>query len=152
MTPVEPPKKAIGKKTAVSTVAIPQRALVICPMDLMVASCGDNPSSDMIRSTFSTTTIASSTSRPMTITRANIVKVLIEKPAAASTPIVPSRTTGTAIVGIRVALKFWRKMNMTMKTRKIALISVSTTSSMEILTKGGGVVGIDNLHTGWEIL
>ena len=106
MTPVEPPKKAIGRKTAVRTVAIPHRALVICPMDLMVASWGERPSSVMILSTFSTTTMASSTRRPMTMTRANMVRVLIENPVAASTPMVPRRTTGTAMVGMRVARIF----------------------------------------------
>jgi hypothetical protein len=136
MTPVEPGKKAMGRKTADSTVAMPQRALVICPMDLMVASRGDSPSSDMIRSTFSTTTMASSTRRPMTMTRANMVRVLMEKPAAARTPMVPRSTTGTAMVGIRVARMFCRKRNMMRKTRMTASIRVWTTSSMEILTKG----------------
>ncbi|MNT59725.1 hypothetical protein D3C72_1972580 [compost metagenome] len=58
--------------------AIPTSAPVICDMDLRVASSGDKPSSLITRSTFSTTTIASSTSRPMASTMANMVKVLIE--------------------------------------------------------------------------
>jgi hypothetical protein len=78
MTPVEPPKKAIGRNTAESTKAIPTRAPEICPMDLRVASRGGNPSSRITRSTFSTTTIASSTSSPMANTIANMVSVLIE--------------------------------------------------------------------------
>ena len=90
----------------------------------------------MILSTFSTTTMASSTSSPMTITRANMVRVLMDKPTAESTPMVPSRTTGTAMVGIRVARMFCRNRNMTMKTRKTASISVRTTSSMDIFTNG----------------
>ena len=51
------------------------------------------------------------------------------------TPKVPSRTTGTAMVGMSVARKLCRKRYMTKKTRMIASISVLTTSSMEILMK-----------------
>ena len=101
MTPVEPEKKAIGPKTADSTSPMPIRALVICSIDLAVASRGESPSSLMMRSTFSTTTMASSTSRPMASTMANIVSMLMEKPNKPSAANVPSRTTGTAIVGIK---------------------------------------------------
>ena len=80
--------------------------------------------------------MASSTSRPIASTMPNMVSVLIEKPNAASTPKVPSSTTGTAIVGISVARKFCRNRNITRKTRTIASISVFTTSSIEICTKG----------------
>ncbi len=90
----------------------------------------------MMRSTFSTTTMASSTSRPIASTMASMVSVLIEKPAAASTPKVPSSTTGTASVGISVARMFCRNSRMTRKTRPIASNSVLTTSSIEIRTKG----------------
>ena len=65
-----------------------------------------------------------------------MVSVLIEKPSAASTPKVPSSTTGTAIVGISVARKFCRNRNITRNTSTIASISVLTTSSIEILTNG----------------
>ena len=78
MTPVEPGKKAMGSSTAESTMPMPTRAPVICSMDLRVAAFGESPSSAMIRSTFSTTTMASSTSRPTTSTSANRVSVLIE--------------------------------------------------------------------------
>ena len=98
MTPTEPPKNAIGMNTAASTSAMPTSAPVIWPIDLRVASRG-RPSSLMTRSTFSTTTIASSTSRPMASTRPNMVSVLMLKPNAARTPNVPRSTTGTAMVG-----------------------------------------------------
>jgi len=104
-------------------------------MDLRVASSGDNPCSAMIRSTFSTTTMASSTSRPMAKTKPNMVRVLIEKPKAAMMPKVPSMTTGTAMVGMRVARKFWRNRYITRKTRITASTKVWATSSMEILIK-----------------
>ena len=83
-------------------------APVIWPIVLMVASRGGSPSSSMTRATFSTTTMASSTSRPIASTMPNIVSVLMLNPNAAMTPNVPSRTTGTANEGMIVARKFWR--------------------------------------------
>ena len=136
MAPVEPPKKAIGTNTAESTRAIPTSAPVIWVIDLRVASSGERSSSLISRSTFSTTTMASSTNRPIASTRPNMVRVLMEKPNADMTPKVPSSTTGTAMVGIRVARKFCRNRYMTQNTRKIASIRVCTTSSMEIFTNG----------------
>lgn len=72
----------------------------------------------------------------MASTRPNMVRVLMEKPNADMTPKVPSNTTGTAMVGIRVARKFCKNRYITQNTRKIASIRVCTTSSMEICTKG----------------
>ena len=108
MAPTVPPKKAIGTNTADSTAATPMSAPVIWPIVLMVASRGGSPSSSMTRATFSTTTMASSTSRPIASTMPNIVSVLMLNPNAAMTPNVPSRTTGTANEGMIVARKFWR--------------------------------------------
>ncbi len=68
-------------------------------MDLRVASRGGRPSSLITRSTFSTTTMASSTSRPIASTMANMVRVLILKPQAERMAKVPISTTGTAMVG-----------------------------------------------------
>ena len=91
MTPVEPPKKAMGRNTADSTRAMPTRAPVISPIERRVASFGESFSSSITRSTFSTTTIASSTNRPMASTMPNMVSVLIENPAAASMAKVPKQ-------------------------------------------------------------
>jgi len=136
MTPVEPGKNTIGVSTAEITTDVPTSALVIWVIDLRVASRGDSPSSSMIRWTFSITTIASSTSRPIASTMASMVSVLIENPAAASTPKVPSNTTGTASAGISVARMFCRNTSITRITSPIASKSVTTTSSIEIFTKG----------------
>ena len=100
--PTEPGKKAIGMNTPISTKVMPTMAPVICPMALRVASLGGKPSSDMMRSTFSTTTIASSTRIPIANTMAKSVKTLIEKPASKSTIHVPSSATGTTRVGMMV--------------------------------------------------
>ena len=69
---------AIGRNTADSTTAMPIRAPVIWRIPTSVAVTWSSPSSRMTRSTFSTTTMASSTSRPMASTIANMVSVLIE--------------------------------------------------------------------------
>ncbi len=78
MTPVEPPKNIMGPNTAESTSPMPTRALVIWSIDLRVASSGERPSSDIKRSTFSTTTMASSTRSPIARIMANMVNMLIE--------------------------------------------------------------------------
>ena len=136
MAPVVPGKNAIGMNTADSTMAMPTSAPVIWRMDLRVAERGSRFSSCITRSTFSTTTIASSTSRPIASTRLNMVSMLMENPATAITPNVPSSTTGTASVGISVARKFCRKISITRNTSPTAMISVMATSSIAVLTNG----------------
>ena len=78
MAPVEPPKKAMGRNTALSTMVIAMMALATWSIDLRAASRGDRPSVLMIRSTFSTTTMASSTTIPIASTIAKSVSTLIE--------------------------------------------------------------------------
>ena len=102
MLPTEPVKKASGTNTETSTTVTPMIAPWIWPIALRVAARGGRPSSLMMRSTFSTTTIASSTTMPITSTMPNIVSTLIEKPSASSTPKVPSSAIGTTIVGMTV--------------------------------------------------
>ena len=133
MTPL---KNAIGRNTAVSTMTMPTSAPLIWPIALIVASFGGRPCWPMMRSTFSTTTMASSTSRPMASTIANMVSVLIEYPNAASTPNVPISTTGTAMVGISVARQFCRNRYITTTTSAMASIRVITTSLIDTVTKG----------------
>ena len=90
---------------------------------------GAMPSS-MWCSTASTTTIASSTTRPMASTRPNSDSVLIEKPSSGNTANVPISETGTAIIGMRVARQFWRNRYTTKITRTIASPSVIRISRM----------------------
>ena len=78
MTPTEPLMKAMGTKTAVSTRVMPTMAPEISPMALRVAARGSRPSLAISRSTFSTTTMASSTRMPMASTMPNRVSTLIE--------------------------------------------------------------------------
>ena len=51
-------------------------------------------------------------------------------------PNVPSKTTGTAMVGMSVARRFCRNRYMISTTSTIASISVSTTSFSDSLTNG----------------
>ena len=109
-------------------------APVIWPIALRVASTGESFSSDMMRSTFSMTTIASSTTMPIASTMPNSVSWLIVKPMIHMPRNVPSSATGITSVGMIVARKFCRKISMTRKTSTIASISVLTTSLIEIFT------------------
>ena len=136
MAPGMPPKKAMGRKTAESTAATPMRAPVIWLMDLRVASLASRPSWFMMRSVFSTTTMASSTSRPMASTRPNMLRVLMEVPKAFMTAMVPRSTMGTARVGMMVARQFWRKMNMMAATSTTASMRVWKTEPMDFSMKG----------------
>ena len=57
----------------------------------------------MMRIQFSTTTIASSTSEPITRISANIVRVLMVKPSGIRNTNVPISDTGIVMLGISVA-------------------------------------------------
>ena len=76
---------------------------------------------------------------------ANMVSMLIENPAAASTPKVPSSTTGTAMVGISVARQFCRNRYMTRNTSTMASPSVLITSWIDTFTNGVVSYGITTL-------
>jgi hypothetical protein len=104
-------------------------------MAWMAASRGPLPSEAMMRSTFSRTTMASSTTMPMASTMPNRVRRLIEKPSRYMPAKVPMIDTGTAITGIRVARQFCRNTNTTNTTRIMASMKVLMTSSMEASTK-----------------
>ena len=85
-------------------------------------------------STASTTTIASSTTRPMASTRPNSDSVLMEKPSSGKNAKVPTSDTGTAISGMSVARQFCRKRNTTRMTRTIASQRVVPISFMPSVT------------------
>ena len=92
----------------------------------------------MFRSTFSTTTIASSTTMPTASTRPKSDSVLMEKPKASMNASVPMMDTGTASRGITDARQVWRKSTTTMTTRSVASSSVFTTSWIDWSTKTVG--------------
>ena len=111
--PVIPERKLTGTNTAHSTRDMATRALPIPLMAFLVASLGGRCSCSIMRSTFSTTTIASSTTIPMASTRPSRVMVFSEKPKISITPKVPIREMGTAIAGTMVARQFCSERNTT---------------------------------------
>src|SRR5204863_1198830 len=95
-SPEIPGMNATGTNTDNSTSVIAMIGAVISAMARLTASPGDSSGcSSMIRSTFSTTTIASSTTMPIASTTASSDTVLAEYPIAFKTMNVPIRLTGT---------------------------------------------------------
>ncbi len=88
----------------------------------------------MLRSTFSTTTMASSTTMPMASTSPNSVSALMEKPKICITAKVPMMETGTAISGMIDALHVCRNKMTTSTTSATASSSVCATASMDART------------------
>ena len=85
----------------------------------------------MMRSTFSTTTIASSTTIPMAKISPNKVNMLSENPNISMKPKVPIREIGTATTGISVARQLCRERKTTKITNTNASKSVLYTSWMD---------------------
>src|SRR5215475_2353203 len=142
MMPTDPGKNAIGTNTAINTRVIPTMAPVICDIALCVACFGASPSSAMVRSTFSTTTMASSTRMPTASTIPNMVSMLMENPASISVAQVPNNATGTTMVGMIVYRMFCRNRNITTKTRTTASTNVEMTFLIEAFTTGVMLYGI----------
>ena len=128
--PVMPPKNAIGIKTADNTNAIATTGPCTSAIATSVASTGLSPRS-MCCSTFSITTIASSTTKPIAKTIANNVSVLIVKSKTVNAAKVPSNDTGTANNGIIVARKLCRNMKITRTTKTNASKNVCATSLID---------------------
>jgi hypothetical protein len=126
-SPEIPERKAEGTKTAHRVSAIEMSAPPTSSIVRWAASAGDIPDR-RLRSTFSTKTIASSTTIPTARTNPNSDRLLIEMPSISRTMKVPSRDTGMAMTGMIVARQVWRKMNTTPTTRAIATKMVTMTS------------------------
>ncbi len=117
--PEMPPRNAVGTNTAHSTSAIETSAPPTSSMVLSAASRRLMPCS-RCRSTFSTTTMASSTTMPTASTRPNSVRLLIENPSAAITAKVPTSDTGIAMIGMIAGRQPCRNTSTTMTTSSIA--------------------------------
>ena len=92
----------------------------------------------MLRSTFSTTTMASSTTMPMASTSPNSDSALIEKPNASMKAKVPTIETGTASSGMIEARQVCRNRITTSTTSATASSSVWTTARIESRTNTVG--------------
>jgi hypothetical protein len=99
--------------------AMAMRAAPTSSMVRCAASFGDMPSR-ILRSTFSTTTMASSTTMPMASTSPNSERLLSEKSSAASTAKVPISDTGMATIGMTEARQVCRNRITTRTTRATA--------------------------------
>src|ERR1700733_15363590 len=134
--PDTPGMNPTGTNTDSSTNEIAITGPVICAIAFFVASCGLRSGfSDITRSTFSTTTIASSTTIPMPSTIASNEIVLRENPNAISTAIEPIKLTGIATIGMIVARQLPRNRNTTSTTRPNAIANVDCTSVRVSATK-----------------
>ena len=98
---------AQGTNTAHSTTATATTGLVTSSIARRAASRAGRPFSSQ-RSTFSTTTMASSTTMPIANTSPNSEMLLRLKPNTFITANVPTMATGTATSGITVARQFCR--------------------------------------------
>ena len=119
--PVVPGKNETGTNTAISTSEVAMTALVTSAIAREVATCGSECSIEICRCTFSMTTIASSTTRPVANVIPNNVRELIEKPKMRIKAKVPIRETGIVTAGMIVARQSSRK-------RKITAITMMTAS------------------------
>ena len=133
--PVIPLMNAQGTNTAQSTRAMAMIGPVTSVMAFRAASRGGRPCSSQ-RSTFSTTTIASSTTMPIASTSPNSEILFKLKPTAAMAAKVPMMATGTAIMGISTLRQFCRKASTTRPTRPTASNKVLTTSATDSRMKG----------------
>src|SRR5258708_14842027 len=125
--PEMPEMKTDGTKTAQSVRAIAMSAAETSSIVLCAASLADMPRA-MLRSTFSTTTMASSTTMPTASTRPNSDRLLIEVPSTARIEKEPTSDTGMAITGMSVARQSCRNKYTTPTTRTMAMPIVSITS------------------------
>ncbi len=106
-------------------------------MAATVASRGERPRS-MFRSTFSTTTIASSTTIPMARIKPNSDSTLIEKPIKSISAKVPMIDTGTASNGMIEARHVCKNTVTTTTTRATASSNVMMTDLIEPRTNTVG--------------
>ena len=136
-----PPMSRIGMKTAISDRLIDSTVKPTSRAPRSAASYGAMPSS-MWRVMFSSTTIASSTTKPVAIVSAISERLLRLKPARYMAPKVPTSDTGTATVGISVARPLRRNRNTTRITSTTAMTSVRSTSRSD-----ARIVGVRSIAT-----
>ena len=128
--PTIPPIKMIGMNTATSDRLIDRTVKPTSRAPTRAAWKRGMPAS-MWRVMFSTTTIASSTTKPVATVSAMSDRLSMLKPRRYMTPNVPMSDTGTAIEGMSVARPFLRNRNTTRMTRHEAMTSVRSISARE---------------------
>src|SRR5664279_642985 len=129
--PVVPGKNETGTKTEIKTRDVAITALVTSAIATEVAVCGSECSIEIWRWTFSMTTMASSTTRPVARVMPNSVKELIENPKSLMKANVPMSETGIVTAGMMVARQSSKNRKITMMTMTIASARVVRTSRIE---------------------
>ena len=117
--PVRPVANVSGANTAARVRVIAITAKPISLMPLMAACLRGMPSS-MCRKMFSSTTMASSTTRPIASTMASSVSVLMVNPNAYISANAPISDTGMVTMGMMVARRLLRKKKITSTTSAMA--------------------------------
>ncbi len=125
--PIVPGMKKIGMNTATSEIEIDITVNATSFAPRTAASNGRMPAS-MCRMMFSSTTIASSTTRPTAMVRPMSEMLSRLRPSAIISANVPSSEIGRLIDGIRVAATRLRKSRITVITRPIVTSIVTFTS------------------------
>ena len=128
--PTIPPIIRIGMKTATRDVLIDSTVKPISRAPRNAAGTGGMPSS-MCRMIFSSTTIASSTTKPVETASAISDKLSRLYPHTHITANVPINDRGTAMLGIMVARTVRRNANTTRITRTTEISSVISMSCTE---------------------
>jgi hypothetical protein len=108
--PVVPGNNATGTNTETSTSEVAMTAPATSCMATNAALCGSVMPSMMCRSTFSITTMASSTTKPVASVMPKSVSVLTEKPNTLTKIKVPISETGMVIAGMNVLRQSCRKI------------------------------------------
>src|ERR1700739_793241 len=129
--PVVPGKNETGTNTAISTRDVAMTALVTSLMARDVASSGFECSIAMCLCTFSITTIASSTTKPVARVTQKRVSELIENSNILLNMKVPISDTGMVTAGMIVARQSSRNRKMTTMTITMGSARVTITSRME---------------------
>src|SRR5580693_8912942 len=127
----------MGTNTAQSTSAIAMMGPDTSLIAWWAASHGVKPAW-ILRSTFSTTTMASSTTMPIASTMPNNVSVLIEYPNRYNHANVPTTETGTAMSGMMDARQVCRNRITTSTTSTTASINVCSTARIDSRTNTVG--------------
>ena len=128
--PTWPPMKISGTNTAIRLKEIDSTVKPTSPAPISAAWNGGTPSSTC-RAIFSTTTMASSTTKPVATVSAINERLSSRNPARYMIASVPSSDTTTATAGIVVAFQLRRNRLTTSTTSSVATSSVTSTSLSE---------------------
>jgi len=141
--PTMPPMKKIGMKTATREMLMDTTVKATSLAPSLAASRGDKPVS-MCRATFSSTTMASSTTNPVAMVSAMSERLSREAPSRYMTAKEPTSEATVAAAGMSVARALPKKTKTTRMTSTQEAPSVHSTSARE--ARMGGVRSISTVR------